>query len=288
MATLRTIRRRIASVKKTQQITRAMQMVAAAKLRKAQESALKARPYGQKLSEVVKSLASRTKPEDHPLLKKREEKRVSVVVITADRGLCGAFNLSIMTRATRSLREKRAAGSLVDLTVIGRKGIEFFHRREEEIKRDYRNVLGSADYTAAAIVASEMAKDYSEEKVDAVYVVYNQFKSVLQQQAIEARLLPVENEHLEEPSSKTEYIFEPQEGEILDLLLPRYVEYQLFTAILESTASEFASRMTAMDMATRNAKEMIERLTLFFNRARQNAITRELMDIVGGAEALQK
>jgi len=288
VATLRAIRRRIASVKKTQQITRAMQMVAAAKLRRAQEGALKARPYGQKLSEMVKSLAARTKPESHPLLSKREEKKISVVVITSDRGLCGAFNLSILTRATKLLKEKRAAGCQVDLSVIGRKGIEFFRRRGEEIKREYRNVLGSIDYAAAAVIGSETAMDFSEGTIDTVYLVYNQFKSVLQQQVVEKKLLPLEDEYAEDPSSLVEYIFEPKEQEILDLLLPRYVEYETFVAILESTASEFAARMTAMDLATRNAKEMIEKLTLFFNRARQNAITRELMDIVGGAEALQK
>lgn len=288
MATLRSIRRRIASVKKTQQITRAMQMVAAAKLLRAQENALKARPYGQKLSEVVKSLVIRTRPEGHPLLRKREENKVSIVVITSDRGLCGGFNINILTKATQFLKERKEKGCQVDLVIMGRKGIVFFHRTGEEIRREYRNVLGMADYTSATIIARDLIEDYLREAVDSIYLVYNQFKSAMQQRVVEERLLPIQEEGLEEGLSPVEYIYEPKENEILDLLLPRHIEYQTFSAILESTASEFAARMTAMDMATRNAKDMIDRLTLYFNRARQEAITKELMDIVGGAEALQK
>lgn len=286
MATLRTIRRRIESVKKTQQITRAMQMVAAAKLRKAQEKTLRARPYGAKLFELMRSLTSRIKPEDHPLLKIREEKRISLLIITADRGLCGAYNLNIVNRALKFISEKKETN--INLTVIGKKGIDFFRRRGIHLKREYRNILGNIDMNTASHIAQEIIKDYLVEEIDSVYLVFSQFKSILQQQVIVFRLLPVREMIEEKPSPDIEYIFEPEKAEILDLLLPKYVEYQLYAAILESTASEFASRMTAMDLATRNAKEMIETLTLFYNRARQSTITKELMDIVGGAEALQK
>ena len=291
-ASLRDIRKRIGSVRSTQQITKAMKMMAAAKLRRAQESILATRPYATKMFEVLSSLAARTSPDAHPLLYRREPKRVEVVVFTSDRGLCGAFNMNLIQRAERFLEEGRSGGEELSLSFIGRKGRDYFRRRKVNIRREYVNLFGKVDYLLASRIGQDLVQTYVEEQVDAIYLLYSEFRSAIQQRILLEKILPGtpkipgEGEGAKGPVA-VEYIYEPSEGEILDKLLPMYVEVQVYRALLESAASEFGARMTAMENATNNAAEMIDKLTLIYNKARQAAITKELIEIVGGAEALK-
>jgi F-type H+-transporting ATPase subunit gamma len=301
-ASLRDIRKRIASVRSTQQITKAMKMVATARLRRAQENILAVRPYASKMFEVLSSLAQRTSAEAHPLLAWREPKRVEVVVFTSDRGLCGAFNMNLIQRAERFLGEQKGTADEIGLSFFGRKGRDYFRKRKVDIRREYVNFFGKVDYLLAARIGQELVKDYIENRVDRIYLLYSEFRSAIQQRVLLKKILPVTSisgEEKEESLSdlgKTpaqivpkavEYLYEPSEGEILDQLLPRYVEAQVFQALLETVASEHGARMTAMENATNNAAEMIDKLTLIYNKARQAAITKELIEIVGGAEALK-
>jgi len=302
-ASLRDIRKRIASVRSTQQITKAMKMVATARLRRAQERILAVRPYATKMFEVLISLAQRTSAEAHPLLAWREPKRVEVVVFTSDRGLCGAFNMNLIQRAERFLGEEKGKADEIALSFFGRKGRDYFRKRKVNIRREYVNFFGKVDYLLASRIGQELVKDYIENRVDRIYLLYSEFRSAIQQRVLLRKILPVTSSDsgegreggLADPvktpermvPKAVEYIYEPSEGEILDQLLPRYVEAQVFQALLETVASEYGARMTAMENATNNAAEMIDKLTLIYNKARQAAITKELIEIVSGAEALK-
>lgn len=276
------IRRRIRSVKNTQQITKAMKMVAAAKLRRAQERIVAARPYSGALQEILSSVATRVDPDQHPLLREREEKRVLLLVVTADKGLCGAFNGKIVSAAQKEIRRRK--WDEVQLIPIGRKGNDFFRRRDIPIRYQAVNIFQALSAETAKDIARLVVDDYVEEKIDAVYVVYNEFKSVIAQIVRFDKLLPLTRAETEETT--IEYLYEPSPDEILRDLLPKYVEFQIYRTLLDSAAAEQGARMTAMEAATRNAGEMIESLTLKYNRIRQAAITTEIIEIVSGAAAL--
>ncbi|MFQ5657520.1 MAG: ATP synthase F1 subunit gamma [Candidatus Methylomirabilales bacterium] len=289
MATLRDIRRRINSVKSTQQITKAMKMVAAAKLRRAQQRIVEARPYAYKLQEVIGSLALRTDPEEHPLLTKHETGRKGLVVVAADKGLCGAFNSNILRRAFEYLSQVGDAEVHITLLVVGRKARDFFRRRHIEREGEWINIFDHLAYTHAVEIGSQLARGYINGELDGVHLLYNEFRSAGVQRPVLEQLLPIEPLAAEaEDLAPVEFIFEPSPHAILEDLLPRHVEVQIYRVLLESAAAEYGARMTAMEAATKNAADMIERLTLVFNKARQERITKELMDIVGGSEALRR
>ena len=287
MATLRDIRRRITSVQNTQQITKAMKMVAAAKLRRAQEGIIEARPYASKMRDVLGSLSLRTDPRAHPLLARREVRKVELMPISSDRGLCGGFNQNVFRTTERFIHENQEIYESITLNIVGRKALEYFSRRDYVIRKDYVNIFGTLTYETAAAVAAEVTKAYTAAVFDEIYLVYNEFRSAISQRPVLVKLLPIDPVPVEPGYVMTSYIYEPNEAEILETLLPRYVEYQMYRAFLESQAGEHGARMTAMDSATNNAQEMLGKLTLHYNRVRQAAITRELMDIIGGAEALK-
>ena len=299
-ASLRDIRKRIASVRSTRQITKAMKMVAAAKLRRAQENILATRPYAAKMLEVLRSLAARTSPDAHPLLYRREPRRIELVVITSDRGLCGAFNMNLIQKAERFVEEEKTGTESLTLSFIGRKGRDYFRKKKVTIRQEYINLFGKVDYPLAARIGQDLGKAYVAERVDAIYVLYSEFKSAIQQRVVLEKVLPLAPGLLKEAekgkeispvaagtAAAVDYIYEPSEVEILGKILPMYVEVQVYRALLESVASEFGARMTAMENATQNAGEMIDKLTLIYNKARQAAITKELIEIVSGAEALK-
>lgn len=279
------LRRRIRSVKNTQQITRAMKMVAAAKLRRAQDRMMAARPYSGAMHQILQSVAARVESEQHPLLVRREEKNVLLLVVTADKGLCGAFNMNAIKAAQNALRDQ--GWQTTQLLPIGRKATEFFRKREVEIRFQAINVFQALSMDTAREIAKILIDDYAEEKIDAVYVVYNEFRSMISQKVSLQKILPLEVPPQEEGAPRIGYLYEPEPGTILSQLLPRYVEFQLFRILLESSAAEHAARMTAMEAATKNAREMIDQLTLTYNRVRQAAITKEIIEIVSGAAAAQ-
>jgi F-type H+-transporting ATPase subunit gamma len=285
MPSLLDLRRRVRSIKNTQQITKAMKMVSAAKLRRSQDRILSARPYLLKMLEVLNSLATRADPKAHPLLTVREPRRVEVVVVTADKGLCGSFNANILKEAVTFLEKERSEE--LDLQVVGKKAREFFRRRNYTLRHEYVDVFRELTYEHASTVAKAIMEPYKEGSLDAVYVIYNEFKNVLQQNVVVERLLPLEKLHFEHPEEELDYIYEPSAGELLGDLLPKHVEYQVWRSLLESAAAEHAARMTAMDSATKNATELIDHLTLTMNRVRQAAITKEILEVVSGAEALK-
>jgi F-type H+-transporting ATPase subunit gamma len=285
-ASLRDIRKRIASVRSTQQITKAMKMVATAKLRRAQESLIAARPYTTKMLEVLNSLAGRTSTEAHPLLAQRDPKKVEILVFTSDRGLCGAYNMNLIQRAERFITEERKNQLDLDVSFVGRKARDYFRKRKVVMRREYVNFFGKVNYTLASQIGQGLVQAYSTAQVDGVYLLYSEYRSPLQQPVVLKKILPV-MPTTEVASPAGEYIYEPSEREILDKLLPMYVEVRVYQALLESVASEYGARMTAMENATKNAEEMIEKLTLVYNKARQAAITKELIEIVSGAEALK-
>ena len=291
MASLIDIRRRLRSVKSTQQITRAMKMVAAAKLRRAQERVIGARPYARAIAELLAAVVRRTGRIANPLLETREEKRVLVVVISGDRGLCGAFNTNV-NRATLALLRAHPEWSEVRILPIGKKAIDFWRRRPYPLtERLFPGILGNVNYSDAREIAHLLAGEFLEGRIDAVYVVVNEFRSILSQVVRTAKLLPLAPESLapareEKAGPPTDYLFEPSRERILDWLLPRYLEFTVYRALAESAAAEMGARMTAMDSATKNAGELIDSLTLTYNRARQARITKELIEIVSGAAAL--
>jgi len=287
MASLRDIRRRIASIKNTQQITKAMKMVAAAKMKKAQGAILSARPYAKKMHTVLSSLAARTGEEAHPLLRVREEDRVGMIVLTSDRGLCGGFNTAICRQALQFLKEQKQKQNQVTLYVIGKKGRNFFKSRGISMDKVFVDISGKVQYKDAAEIAGEMVGQFEKEDLDVIYIVYNEFKSAISQRVVVERLLPVEPLEITPEMNAVEYLYEPSEQDVLTHILPKYVETQVFRAFLESEASEQGARMTAMDSATNNAADMIRLLTLNMNKARQAQITKEISEIVGGAEALK-
>ncbi|OGP07641.1 MAG: F0F1 ATP synthase subunit gamma [Deltaproteobacteria bacterium RIFCSPLOWO2_12_FULL_43_16] len=284
MPSLRDIKRRIKSVKNTQQITKAMKMVAAAKLKRAHDDIVAARPYTQKMLDIINSLASRVRPDAHPLLSKREGSRVELLILTSDRGLCGGFNSNLIRTAEGFIR-KSGNSSNITLNLVGKKGKDYFKRRDLTIRQERPVGSGRPKYAAAAEIGKEIVDSYIKESFDETYLIYSEFKSALSQQPVLQRLLPIEPPA--EVEETTEYIYEPSQEAILADILPKYIEMQIFKALLETSASEHGARMAAMDSATKNAKEMIEGLTLRYNRLRQAAITKELMEIIGGAEALK-
>ena len=287
MATLRDIQRRIRSVQSTQKITRAMKLVAAAKLRRAQERILSARPYAGKMAELLGNLVSGTDT-GHPLMEQREGPRRQIVIITADRGLAGAFNTNVIRRAVELVRESSAAE--VTLVVVGRKARDFFRRRATTIKRDMIGFWDRLAYNHAVELADYFMQQYLDSEVDEVVLLYNEFRSVTMQRPVRVQLLPIPHGEVEaaEGAAPVDYIYEPSPEAILGDLLPRHVRMQVYRALMESLAGEYGARMTAMEAATKNAKEMIDVLTIQYNKARQEKITKELLDIVGGAEALKQ
>ena len=295
MPNLLDIRRRIKSVKNTQQITKAMKMVSAAKLRRAQERVVTARPFANKMAEVLGELAKRTDEDfHHPLLDYRGDQRYLLVLITADKGLCGAFNTNLTKAAQAFMREN--ADKQIEIMAIGRKGRDFFRNRRATISSEYIGLTGKGrvEFSEALEVARALIKQYTEDTgIDKVYIIYNEFKSVLSQRVVLEQLLPVAREKQDEPEAKSQqpvnlvdYIYEQPPAEMFGQLLPRLVETQIFRALLESIASEQGARMTAMDSASKNASELIESLTLNMNRIRQAAITNEIIEVVSGAAAL--
>jgi F-type H+-transporting ATPase subunit gamma len=286
MATLRDIKRRIRSVESTQKITRAMKLVAAAKLRRAQERILEARPYATKMRELLAGLVVRAQDTSHPLLTKRTTARKRLVVITSDKGLAGAFNSNVIRNALAFLREQPRTD--VTLVMVGKKGRDFFRRREWQVKSEMLGFFDRLAYGHAQELAGQLMTDYLGGQTDEVYLIYNEFRSVAVQRVVRQQLLPIESEQSAAGSGPTtDYIYEPSPEAILASLLPRHVTTQVYRALMESVAGEHGARMTAMEAATKNAKDMIGVLTIQYNKARQERITKELLDIVGGAEALR-
>src|SRR4051794_4969067 len=312
MPSLKTIRKRISSVKSTQKITRAMKMVAGARLARAQSRIVALRPYAVKTQEILAELTRtdgleenggdvREVKADHPFLQRRPEKNVALVVLTSDRGTCGAFNTNINKTAERTWKERVAAGQGVSIYTLGRKGHDHLRRRAAPLAHDFTRIWDNLDLEKARLVAQTIVPPLVKGEVDAIYLIYNEFKSAMTQKVVIEALLPLQPKDATKLASATadnggqggvsspsDYIFEPNKPALLDRLVPMYVEISIYRAMLESMASELGARMTAMDSATKNAKEIISALTLEYNRARQAAITKELMEIIGGAEALKE
>jgi F-type H+-transporting ATPase subunit gamma len=303
VANLKIIRKRIAGAKNTQKITRAMKMVSAARLNRAQQRILAIRPYAVKTAQVLSEVAAPRADSDggssdleHPLLARRPEKTVLLIVITSDRGLCGAFNSNILRAAERIWRERQAEGVNVKFAVIGRRGKDYLRRRKAPVLKIFDRIWERLDLEQARGIAREVLRPFVAGEVDSLYLVYNEFKSAMTQRVVVEPLFPVQTpealvqraKNAEEWDREREFLFEPDRGALLERLVPMYVEISLLRALLESMASELGARMTAMDSATKNAAEMIAKLTLQYNRARQAAITTELMEIIGGAEALRE
>lgn len=291
MPSLRDIRKRIDSVKNTKQITKAMKMVAAAKLRGAEDRLKKGRPYAIGLDELINDLYKRTNLKGYELLEGREEvKKVDYVLINSDRGLCGSFNASLIRYLSGEIEKAKEQYEQVSLTIIGRKARDYFKRRDVMIRKSYTNLLKDFDLELAIRVGDELFDAFRKGEVDEFRLVYNEFVSAISQDIITRRLIPVNLPEEPQPDgleAEVDYKYDPSKEEILKDLLPRQVNYQLYRSFLESFAAEMGARMSAMDAATTNAGEMIEKLTLQFNRARQDAITSELMEIINGAEALK-
>ena len=286
MATLLDFRRRIRSVKNTQQITRAMKFVSAARLRRAQEAALAARPYAHELARLLRSIMSRVESPEHKLLAKRPEQRILAIVLAGERGLAGAFNANILKDAAKFFRSKK--GKKLAVIPVGKKARDGLRKAGMEFAGEYINVLARVDLRVPREIAKVVTDLYAEEKVDAVYIIFSEFKSVLAPNLVTEKLLPIEKLRAEDdrekaPEAQVDYIYEQPANVILGRLLPRYVETQILRAMLESSAAEHAARMTAMEAATKNAGEVIEGLTLHMNKVRQAAITKEIIEIVSGA-----
>ena len=296
MPNLQDIRRRIRAVKNMRQITKAMKMVSAAKLRRAQERVVAARPYTIKMTDVLSDLSKRAPDFQHPLLansrKSTEgrQERIILVLVTADKGLCGGFNTNLNRAAAQFLR--RHSGQDVELILVGRKGVDYFKRRDGNIRREYLGITGSGkvNFTDAQKIAQEVIADFTadEKPVDQIHLIYNEFKSALSQRPVEETILPIGGINAETPDQEQllDYSYEQPAGEIFSSLLPKLIETQIYRALLESVASEHGARMTAMDAASKNANEVIDKLTLGMNRVRQAAITREIIEVVSGAAAL--
>lgn len=286
MPSLKDIRKRIGSVKNTQQITKAMKMVAAARLRKAQEGIETLRPYSYRLRDVIAELAYRSDFSDHPLLEQRESKNVEILVLTSDRGLCGGFNANINRATSRYIKENERGHEQIVLDIVGRKGNEYFKRRETPIKNYFEDVVANVNLENASTIAEKVMGDFLEGELDAVYVVYNEFKSAITQEIVVEQLLPIVPASYDDNANATDFIYEPSKEAVMDAVLPRHLTVQIYRMLLESLASEMGARMSAMDSATNNAGDLIDRLTLQYNRARQANITAELMEIISGAEAI--
>ncbi|HYP75090.1 MAG TPA: ATP synthase F1 subunit gamma [Polyangiaceae bacterium] len=304
MANLKAIRKRISSVKSTQKITRAQKMVAGARLTRAQQRIQALRPFAVKTAKVLADVVGQGGDEEsaiteseHPLLARRTEKTVLLLVITSDRGLCGAFNTNILRAATRLWHEREAAGQSVKIVVIGRKGRDYFRRRNAPVLEVLSGIWEKLDIETARVVARKVLTPFVQGEVDSIFVVYNEFKSAMSQRVVAEPLLPLQKaepapaaeQQADTPewASNQEFLFEPDRQSLLERLVPIYIEISILRALFESQASELGSRMTAMESATKKAAEMIGKYTLIYNRARQAAITTELMEIIGGAEALR-
>ena len=300
MPSLLDLRRRIRAVKSTQQITKAMKMISASKLRRAQDRVVGARPFAQQMQRVLNSLASRVDPSSHPLLAEREDtadSKVLLIVVTADKGLCGGFNTNIIKAASSFIN---TAGRPIELGLVGRKGRDFFKRRGFEIRFEETGIFQRVRYADAKRIADAAIEAFTSGRVSKVFIVHNEFKSVMQQRVTTEQLLPIPKQQVgSDPraaqggqtpkapvSGDVEYLYEPGPAQILGDLLPKHIEIQVYRALLESAAAEHAARMTAMDAATKNSGEIIDTLTLYMNKVRQAAITREIIEVVSGAQAL--
>jgi F-type H+-transporting ATPase subunit gamma len=286
MSKLKAIRKRIGSVKNTQKITKAMKMVAASRLRKAQTAIETLRPYAYRTRDIISQLAARADLTEHPLLAQREPKKVELLILTSDRGLCGGFNANINRTADRYIKENARGHAAIGLDIIGRKGLEYFKRRDVQVNAVFRNILEDPNQDKASEIAEHAIHSFTNAGLDALYVVYNEFKSAMTQKVVVEQLLPVVPAPVTDDQFLPDYIYEPGQREILDSVIPGHVTVQVLRMLLESVASEMGARMSAMDAATKNAGEIIAKLTLQYNRARQAAITKELIEIISGMEAL--
>jgi len=286
MPSLLDLRRRIRAVKSTQQITKAMKMVSASKLRRSQERLIAARPFATEMLRVLNGLAARVEPGAHPLLEARDASTAPamVIVITADRGLAGSFNANVVKAASGFIAKD--AGGEVALGLVGRKGRDFFVKRGFDVRYEAVNIFQRVQYDDARKIAESAIDEFTQGRVSSVYLIYNEFKSIISQRVVVEKLLPIPRLEFEPGETQTDYLFEPGPEAILGSLLPRHVETQIWRALLEAAAAEHAARMTAMDAATRNSSEILDSLTLYMNKVRQAAITREIIEVVSGAEAL--
>ncbi len=292
MPTLRDIRKRLKAIQSTKKITAAMKMVAAAKMRKVQDRMLNFRPYSARMQTVLSDLAKVAERELHPLLALRPRKTVEVVVITSDKGLCGAFNTNILKNAYKYINELKHNGSEISLSIVGRKSRDFFRRRNVPMRNSWVGLSGRISYANAQEIGGNLAEGYTGETFDEVVVIYNEFKSLISQKVTMMKLLPlgvIEGEEGQKEAAMTaDYLYEPSRAAIFERLLPKYIEIQIYRALLESSAAEEAARMAAMENATKNCSELINKVTLLANKVRQAGITKDLMDIVGGVEALKQ
>ena len=294
MPSLLDLRRRIRAVKSTQQITKAMKMISASKLRRAQDRVVGARPFAQQMQRVLNSLASRVDPSIHPLLSEGDEgasTRTLLIVVTADKGLCGGFNTNIIKAASGVIN--KSADRPIELGLVGRKGRDFFKRRGFDVRLEEIGIFQRVRYADAKRIADAAIEEFTSGRVSKVLIVYNEFKSVMQQRVVTEQLLPIPKADVlasqgqqGTPKADVDYVYEPAPEQILSELLPKHIEIQVYRALLESAAAEHAARMTAMDAATKNSAEIIENLTLYMNKVRQAAITREIIEVVSGAQAL--
>ncbi|MEW6571070.1 MAG: ATP synthase F1 subunit gamma [Nitrospirota bacterium] len=292
MPTLRDLRKRIKAIQSTKKITSAMKMVAAAKLRKVQDRMLNFRPYAIDMQTVLSDLARVAERELHPLLIVRPRKTVEVLVITSDKGLCGAFNTNILRGATRYIDSIKKEGAELSLSVVGRKARDYFRRRNIPMRKIWVGISGRITYANAQEIASDMAENYTKEAIDEIVLIYNEFKTLLAQKLSTVRLLPIKELEAEEAGAErapltSDFLYEPSARILFERLLPKYIEIQVYRALLESSAAEEAARMNAMENASKNCEELITKVTLIANKVRQASITKELMDIVGGVEALK-
>jgi len=289
MATLRDIKKRIKAVQNTQKITKAMKMVAAAKLRKVQTRMFELRPYAEKMNSVLLNLARGAEREMHPLLASRPRKTVEVIVLTGDRGLCGAFNSNILKAGQNHIDNIKKEGFNVSISTIGKKSLDYFRRRGVQIRKSWTGLSGRVTYSDAQEISNDIKENYINEIIDEVTLIYNEFKSMVAQKISIVRLLPLTpiGSEEKEATAGPDFIYEPSMEEIFNQLIPKNLDIQVYRALLESSAAEEAARMTAMENATKNCDEMVANLTLQFNKARQASITGELMDTVGGVEALK-
>lgn len=297
MATLREIRRRIGGVKSTQKITKAMKMVAAAKLRRAQDAVISARPYARKMKSLLQHLAGVIDVTTNPLFEEREVNNIALIVVTADRGLCGAFNANIIRAAVNHINTHYAeahAGGKLKLFCIGKKGSDFLTKNRYDIIGKHVGIFGGLNFSTAQAIVNEVVQGYLRDEYDRVEVIYNEFKSIIQQRVIIEQFLPIppaeitSKSDVPSPKSAIDYIYEPSSAELVAALVPKHLNFQLWRVLLESNAAEQGARMTAMDNATTNASDLIRDLQLSYNKARQASITKELLEIVSGAEALKK
>jgi F-type H+-transporting ATPase subunit gamma len=283
---LKIIKRRIKSIQSTQQITRVMKMIAAAKLKRAQDNIIKARPYSLRLRQVIRELSTRVDRDLHPLLHLTESpQNVGIMIVTGDRGLAGAFNTNILRRGGRLIDDQ--SGASVQLVTVGRKAVEFYSKRGPNVIEKMSGMFNHLEFAHAVQLGNTLIDRFVHHEIDRLYVVYNEFKSAIQQNVVVEQLLPIIPDPADEHSYTSDIIYEPSEAQILDAILPLYVKVQVWRILLESFAAEMGARMTAMESATRNAQDLIESLTLTYNKARQAAITREILEVVSGAESLR-